>query len=79
MKEKDRAYNAIVAVAAMNGMTVEEVRAEIQASIDEAIKSPSPSVQQVWASIPYEGAVPTPEELIDYIYFRLTSDCEHIQ
>lgn len=79
MKEKDRVHNALIAVAAINGMTVDEVRTEIQAAIDEAMKSTDPSVQQFWASIPHKGPAPTPEEVIDCISSRFTADCDYIQ
>lgn len=73
MKEKDRVKNALEAVAAMNGISVSEVHAEIQNAIQEALENPDPSVQQFWASIPHKGDIPTPEEVIGYLSSRYDS------
>ena len=56
-------------IAKENGVTVEEVREEMQKAITEAWKNP-PADGGVTAAyqrkVPCKGEVPTPEELIRY-------------
>lgn len=57
-------------VARANGVSVKEVREEIQKAIDEAWKTP-PNDGGVTAAyqkkVPCRGEIPTPEELIHYM------------
>ncbi len=57
-------------VARANGVSVKEVREEIQKAIDEAWKTP-PNDGGVTAAyqqkVPCRGEIPTPEELIRYM------------
>lgn len=57
-------------VARANGVSVKEVRKEIQKAVDEAWKNP-PNDGGVTASyqqrVPCRGEIPTPEELIHYM------------
>ncbi|MDE6746062.1 MAG: hypothetical protein K2J72_05420 [Oscillospiraceae bacterium] len=62
-----KAKNAISKVAQDNGISVEEVRAEIQKTIDEGMKSTSPQAVEFWKKVPRKGEKPTPEEFIDYM------------
>lgn len=79
MKEKDRVQNALEAIASINGVSVNEVRAEIQTAIQEALENPDPSVQQFWTSIPHKGSVPTPDEVIACLSSWFDSDSSLIQ
>lgn len=62
----EKAHNALVLTALQKGMTVEEVRHEIDLSIREAMANPDPLIQQRWKNMPKAGNVPTAEELIAY-------------
>ena len=53
-------------IARENGVSVEEVKREMQAAINEAYKNPSPEAAMQQAAIPRSGKVPTPDELIRY-------------
>ncbi len=59
--------NALQKIADREGITVSEVRKEIQLAIDEGMKSTDKSVQAYWSKIPCKGTKPTPEEVINYI------------
>ncbi|MDE6763293.1 MAG: hypothetical protein K2J73_06410 [Oscillospiraceae bacterium] len=61
-----KAKNAISKLALENGVTVKEVRAEIQKAIDEGMKSTDPQAMEMWKKVPRKGERPTPEEFIDY-------------
>ena len=63
----ERAHKALVATALKSGVTVEEVRFEIDKAIREAMANPNPIIQQRWRNIPRSGDVPTAEEFIAYI------------
>ncbi len=61
------AKSAIKQIADREGVSVSEVRREIQAAIDEGMKSTDKSVQAYWNRIPRKGMKPTPEEVINFI------------
>lgn len=50
-------------IAKEHGVTVEEVRRDMQEAINEAYKNPTTEAQ----SVPRKGDVPTPEEFIKYV------------
>lgn len=62
-----KAEEAIKQIAERDGVSISEVRKEIQAAIDEGMKSTDKSVQAYWSKIPRKGTTPTPEEVINYI------------
>lgn len=62
-----KAEEAIKQIAERDGVSISEVRKEIQFAIDEGMKSTDKSVQAYWSKIPCRGAKPTPEEVITYI------------
>ena len=59
--------NALQAIADREGVSISEARKEIQAAIDEGMKSTDKSVQEYWSKIPRKGVKPTPEEVVNYI------------
>lgn len=61
------AKKAIAETAKQNGVTLKEVREEIQKAINEGMKSSDPRVKEMWSKIPRKGEMPTPEEVIDFI------------
>lgn len=73
-----RAKKAIIKVAAENGVTVKEVREEIQKAIDEGMKNADPQVIELWKNCPKKGDKPTPEELIEYISKMAKRDSLHL-
>ncbi len=54
-------------IARENGVSVEEVKREIQAAIQEAYRNPSAEAAMIQCRIPRAGKLPTPEEVIDYV------------
>jgi len=58
-------------IAQKNGVSVAEVRREIQAALDEGMKNPNPNVQAYWNSIPRRGEKPTINEVITCISKRI--------
>lgn len=54
-------------IALKNGVSVAEVRKEIQAALDEGMKNPDPKVQAYWNSIPRKGDKPTLQEVITHL------------
>ena len=54
-------------IAKDHGVSVEEVRRELELAIQAARANPDPQVQAQWANIPCKGDIPTPEELIAHL------------
>lgn len=54
-------------IALKNGVSVDEVRKEIQVALDEGMKNSDPNVQAYWNSIPRKGDKPTLQEVITYL------------
>lgn len=51
-------------VAEAHNTTPEEVYTEMQIALDAAFQNEDPKVQKEWEKIPYQGAYPTPEDVI---------------
>lgn len=62
--DNKRINEALSEIAKREGITVDEVRREIQNSIDNARKSKNPQVQKEWAKF---GKNPSIESVIDYL------------
>lgn len=73
-----KSRKAIGRVAAENGVTVKEVREEIQKAIEEGMKSSDPQAIEFWKNCPKKGEKPTPEELIEYISKIAKRDNRHM-
>lgn len=58
---------ALAQIAEMNGISITEVRRDIQAALDEGRNNPDPKVQEYWRKIPSRHEKPTIEEVIKYI------------
>lgn len=54
----------LMQVALKNGVSINEVRTEIETAILEGINNPDPVVKARWASLCNNGAIPTAEELV---------------
>ena len=53
------------------GVSVSEVRSEIDKAIEIGMSDPDPDVQAIWDSIPRKGDIPTTEELIAWVCSQL--------
>ena len=65
------ARRAIEEVARREHKTVEEVRADMTEAMLEGWNSSDPAARTLWQTIPCEGEIPTPEELIAWAGKRL--------
>lgn len=61
---KSKGLQILEKVAAQNGVSVDEVRAEIEVAIDIGMASPDLAVQAKWKSLCKDGKKPTPEQAI---------------
>lgn len=66
-KAEFSAQKSLEAVARKKGVSVEEVKREIEFVITIARENPDPKIQAFWNSVPHKDKVPTPEEVIAYI------------
>lgn len=65
-RELEIAERAIARIALEHHTTVEKVRLQIKIAMLNGLVSDDPKIKAFWKSIPKEGDVPTPEELIAY-------------
>lgn len=65
--EETKVIRAFKKIAKSEGISVNEVKQEIQKAIDDAIQSDDPAVQAYWKKMKYKGEKPTPEEVVLYI------------
>ena len=61
------AAKALKAVAKKHGVSVEEVRWEIEQAISAAKESQEEKAVRFWSAVPHKGERPTPEEVIAYL------------
>lgn len=54
-------------IAEQEGISVSEVRHEIQLAIDEAMNCPDPKIRDFWQSIPKKGKKLSPEEAVLFL------------
>lgn len=62
-----QARKAMERIAQENGISIFEVRREIEKAIEEGMKSTDPNAVQFWKNVLHEGATPTPEEVMVYL------------
>lgn len=65
--EEAKVIRAFEKIAKSEGISVKEVKQEIQKAIDDAMQSDDPAVQAYWKKMKYKGEKPTPEEVVLYI------------
>lgn len=58
-------------VAKQNGISVEEVKSEIQSAIEIAMLNPDPAIREQWNQIPHKGETVSPEEIIAYLINKI--------
>jgi len=63
---------ALQKIAASEGVSVGEVRREIEFAIKSARENPDPEIQSFWTSIPRKGDELTPEDVIAHIAKTVT-------
>ena len=65
--ESPKFRNMLEEIARRHNTTVEEVRYQMQLSMDEAQKCSDPAVQAQWRAIPRKGQKLTLEEFVAYV------------
>ena len=65
--KKSNASKAIRNLARQKGVSVGEVRREIEYAIERGMANSDPEIQAYWARIPKKGEKPTPEAVIAYM------------
>lgn len=58
-------------LARENKTTVEAMREQIAARIKAGLNDPDPERRAQWEKIPHAGAIPTPEEWLEYAVGRI--------
>lgn len=71
--EEAKVIRAFEKIAKSEGISVNEVKQEIQKAIDDAIQSDDPAVQAYWKKMKYKGEKPTQEEVVLYIARQVKS------
>lgn len=61
-------------IARENQVSVEEIREEIAAAIQEGMYCPDPVVRQAWNAIPSKEEIPTPEEVIAFLAVQIAAE-----
>ena len=72
--KKSKGLKAIEKTAAEYGVSVGEIRKEINLAIDAGLSNTDPRVQAHWAGISKNGNRPTPEEVIIYTAKKVKSE-----
>lgn len=65
--KKSIGTKAILKMAKEKGISVDEIRKEIQIAIDIGMASSDPVAKEHWAKMSHNGNPPTPEEVITYL------------
>ncbi len=56
--------HALQVVARRERKSLNEVRGDVQAAIDEMLANPDPQIRAKWAASPFADRAPSPEEFI---------------
>lgn len=66
-------------LARENSVTVDEMRKQLENRIKQGLTNPNPELRSQWEQIPCSGAIPTPEEYLDYVVKELHDEgCEYL-
>lgn len=68
---REQAEKIYAQIARKHGTTVDEVKKEIKLAMLVGMCNQDPAVQKKWNSIPHDGDVPTPEELLIFLTSQL--------
>ena len=58
---------ALIQIAATHGVSVTDIRRDIQKALDEGWNNSDPKVQEYWRKIPSRCEKPTLEEVIEFM------------
>ncbi len=64
---KERAEQIYQRVAVQHHTSVDHVKKQIKLAMIAGMYSQGPEIQKKWSAIPYDGDVPTPEELLIFL------------
>ncbi len=59
-----RAKRIIREMAKTNGVSEDEIRAEMNKAIEAGMSNPTPTAQAAWKASPFYGSKPSPEEFM---------------
>jgi len=76
--KKSKADRILKKIAAQNGVTVSEVRREIELALKAGMDNPNPAVREKWNSVSTDGQLPSPEEALSYLEDQLHSSRQHL-
>lgn len=72
--KKSKGLKAIERVAIQNGVSVEEVRKEIECAINAGMSNPDPTARAFWDKYIKSGRKPSAEEFIVYMAEKTKSE-----
>ena len=71
--KKSKGTRAIEQLALQKGISIAEIREEIEIAINAAMTNPDPAAKKFWSEIMKNAKKPTPEELIEYLSGKVLS------
>ena len=71
--KKSKGTRAIEQLALQKGISIAEIREEIEIAINAAMTNPDPAAKKFWTEIMKNGKKPTPEEFIEYVAGKVLS------
>lgn len=69
--QKKKLDTILAKIAKNHGVTVQEVRKEMEAAMEAGQRSEDPKVREIWDRIPKKDQVLTLEEFVDYLIQRV--------
>ncbi len=69
--QKKKLDTILAKIAKNHGVTVQEVRKEMEAAMEAGQRSEDPKVKEIWDRIPKKDQVLTLEEFVDYLIQRV--------
>lgn len=69
--QKKKLDTILAKIAKKHGVTVQEVRKEMEAAMEAGQRSEDPKVKEIWDRIPKKDQVLTLEEFVDYLIQRV--------
>lgn len=75
--DKEKIIGVLEKVAAMNGVSVEEVRREIGLAIMEGMSNPNPDTKAQWVEMEADCGILSPEDVIDCLVQKAESQARN--
>lgn len=69
--QKKKLDTILAKIAKNHGVTVQEVRKEMEEAMEAGQRSEDPKVKEIWDRIPKKDQVLTLEEFVDYLIQRV--------